>query len=218
MAALVPYQPLEQAREKMWADAKRVEFATIDGSLCASPFGGGAWFPVVPSDPAEAFETLIARGVLPQSFADDPQRAFVHTDRPDDGWGDTRDALTPHPPTIPDLVAWASLGAAAILRAEELARETVRRLRPWGAPQTERVVWCVRTLSNMEDEGQGTVWHYGEGRDVLTGGITPHGDLFPSVEAIWESGLALAPAARGLDLPAITAEAVTLVVPPVGAP
>jgi len=153
--------------------------------------------PWITRDPIEAFETLISRGVLPDSWAGDERRAFVCTATMANG------AITPHPTHIPELVAWASLGPAAILRAEELARETVRRLRPWDAPQPERVVWRV----GGRDEHK-LVWSSdGGGHEVCSCG---RGDPVSSPAAeIYVAGLAI---------DSITADAVTIVVPTVGAP
>lgn len=209
LAAIVPHKPLGHERQWLWLNATRIVFATIDGNLCASPFGGGAWFPVVSSDPSEAFEILTARGVLPDEWAGDVRRAFIARYKIELGFCDspnttstTTAVLTPHPATIPALVAWASLGAAAILRAEELARETVLRLRPWGAPQTERVVWRV----GGRDEHK-LVWSSdGGGHEVCSCG---RGDP--------QSSPAAEIYATGLALDGITADAVTIVVPPVGA-
>lgn len=52
-------------------------------------------------------------------------------------------SMWPDPPNMDALVAWLSLGHEQIATAEALARETVARLRPWGAPSVERVVWRV---------------------------------------------------------------------------
>jgi hypothetical protein len=112
--------------------------------------------PLTITDPATAYEALISRGVLPDEWAGDVRRAFACATcggmGHGPGWNGPHACgvcgargTRSHPPTIPILVAWASLGPAAILRAEELARETVRRLRPWDAPQPERVVWRVST-------------------------------------------------------------------------
>ena len=101
------------------------------------------------TDPAEALEALIARGVLPPSFAGDALRWFWCDRCNGKGSGEWRNDVAircaagaekrgcggrhwPNPRTILDLLAWASLGADAITRAEQLARETVTRLRPWG--------------------------------------------------------------------------------------
>lgn len=186
--------------------------------------------PITATSPAEAFETLCARGVLPDAWAGDVRRFFrCSCDGKREGapkgkggqvvwncprcedFADERPQFTiAHPPTIPALVAWASLGPAAILRAEELARETVRRLRPWGAPQTERVVWHVRQLSTSEEDGAGCAWsddaHDGD-HALESGGQSPAGDFVEQAHDVWEMGLVIA---------SITADAVTIVVPPIG--
>ena len=105
--------------------------------------------PLTITDPAEALEALVTRGVLPPSFAGDASRAWwcsickgkrtaysVQSIRP------TEVVLaSPDPvpcfcvgelPRLLDFLAWASLGGDAITRAEQLAREAATRLRPWG--------------------------------------------------------------------------------------
>lgn len=139
------------------------------------------------TSPAEAQETLVARGVLPEGWCGDVRRGWwcpVCSGRgvvtyqtegglEDDGCGvcavDDPDATggvrltgyTPHAATIPDLVAVASLGWTAIDCAEELAREACRTLREYGCPQPERVVWRVAPKFHRYD----TVWS----RDVRRG-------------------------------------------------
>lgn len=150
------------------------------------------------ADPAAALEKLTTDGVLPQSWAGDVSRAFwceacdgkggvhikSHTEFHDDwDWCGTcaaedpnvtgsyvADGTTGAPATLPDLVAWASLGAATILAAEQLARETAARLRPWGVrPPVEtattpdggevereapwRIVWKVGAIREAFDVG-----------------------------------------------------------------
>lgn len=153
--------------------------------------------PLAMTDPAEAFEAITVRGVLPDSWAVDVRRGWVCAMCGGDGNGNAplSGACVPcrgfghvaHPPTIPALVAWASLGPTAILRAEELAREAVRQLRQWGAPQVERVVWRVGLRVGPRS------------------GLNPY--LIDPTRALWDEGLAI---------DSITADAVTIVVPPIG--
>jgi len=125
------------------------------------------------ADPADALEAMIARSVLPPSFAGDTSRAFwcdrcngkgvvksqshagvepcaqcsiqcprcggvewmrEHGDFTDPCHADglVRRGCTDAPRSILDLLAWTSLGADAITRGEQLARESATRLRPWG--------------------------------------------------------------------------------------
>ena len=170
--------------------------------------------PWITRDPIEAFETLISRGVLPDSWAGDERRAFVCTATMANG------AITPHPTHIPELVAWASLGPAAILRAEELARETVRRLRPWDAPQPERVVWRVggrRKADSRLDvvdrfhvihtDGSVSTLHDADAYQPIAEQEREIMEATGTVRDLWRMGLAL---------DSITADAVTIVVPPIG--
>lgn len=108
-------------------------------------------YPWITTDPAEAWEILDARGLLPPEGArgfraEMPVRASF-------GDGPEGDAVvyTMHarPATIPDLVAWASLGASAIvtavLGAEELCAKVAGELAALCVPvdPCERVVWRV---------------------------------------------------------------------------
>jgi hypothetical protein len=79
----------------------------------------------------EAWEALQAREVTPPH---DERRGFAAVvsvgSLPRTEWHFAT------PQSIADLVAWASLGAPAILRAEELAREVSLRLGSWGVAKT----------------------------------------------------------------------------------
>ena len=84
----------------------------------------------------------------------------------------------------------------------------MRRLRPWGAPQVERVVWRVGprpTVDHAAWRGSRAALSH---RGVLIG-HADHGHSGPidAACALWDEGLAL---------DAITADAVTIVVPPIG--
>lgn len=171
--------------------------------------------PLAITDPAEAFEALIARGVLPDAC--DVRRAWA-CDECNVTAGCARiqgsSFRHPHPSTIPALVAWASLGTAAILRAEELARATVAALRPWGAPQPERVVWRVGSWMSGGTHAGDVVWSRNSQRgvppvEVTRGGISNNFRLgiVRSAADLWRMGLAL---------DSVTADAVTVVVPPIG--
>lgn len=148
------------------------------------------------SNAAEAFETLCARGVLPDSWAGDVRRAFVHKDRPDDGWGDELDVLTPHPHTIPALVSWASLGRKVIQQAEETARHgaDMMTIRPpvvvWRVVRTTPapsgvLLWQYERQRKLCGEGvlapcdalalMGIMWVYANDREIMLA-IPPIGD------------------------------------------
>jgi hypothetical protein len=186
-------------------------------------------------DPAEALETLCQRGVLPSSFVGDPTRWFFCAKCARAGWQcDAPVACVCEgggevPATLADLVAWASLGAPAIERAEDLAREAVARLAPWGVARGPRqVVWRVG-----EPSARGAIgWPY---RDVdPTVGVErfvaghkqtlrdgdPHATTAALVR-VWPEDAPPCPYAPLLDLlrtgvalDAITDRALVLVVPP----
>jgi hypothetical protein len=166
------------------------------------------------TDPAEAQECLVARGLLPEGWCGDVRRGWWCATCGGTGWRlgvgyhrgcyDCRQR-SDRPSNIPDLVAVTSLGWDAVHRAEEYALEAPARLREYGCPQPERVVWRVGE--------RGKHWHKvrGCGNAMVTlEGVAYNERSKPKcapVAALWEMGLAL---------DTITADAVRIVVPPVG--
>ena len=157
--------------------------------------------------PAEAQETLVARGLLPEGWCEDVRRGWHDRQARDDGWGVWRDAVLPAPRTTPDLVAVASLGWDAVHRAEEYALEAPARLREYRCPQPQRVAWRVgeRGTPGAVVFTRGLTMLARSGRIFINGRLD--GRAASSAEALWQMGLAL---------DAITADAVRIVVPPVG--
>lgn len=104
------------------------------------------------TDATEAWERLIAAGLLPEDWASSPTRRF-HTLRPAAGphrYGncgvpclcDPRN-LRERPSRVHDAVLFAS-DIEGMRQAEALAREGRRRLRPWTAEDLpDRVVWAA---------------------------------------------------------------------------
>jgi hypothetical protein len=109
-------------------------------------------------DAAEAWEMLAARGLIPAEWMGDGERVFADDGPPpalaDRGFSGhpTHAAVLRYlsegpllcdgPPTV--LAAW-TLGSdvAGMTTAERVAREAVRLLAPWGAPQPSRVCWRI---------------------------------------------------------------------------
>lgn len=172
-----------------------------------SLLGPVAW---ITTDPAEAWEILDARGLLPPegtrgfwcrrcdgrgSIAlggEYPERDHCDECSIEDvmatggvracGW-------TAHPATIPDLVAWASLGAGAIVTAEALCREIAPALAPpcYDVDRCERVVWRVGDARRSP----GFVakrWATGGGDSAL---VFTAAETIAPVRALWGAGLAL---------------------------
>lgn len=175
--------------------------------------------------PREAEEALSADGVLPQGWGDRERRGWACPDcggvgkvppgrdcRTCMGTGEAHKSER----TIPDLVAVASLGWAAIQRAEELARAACLALREYGCPTPDRVVWRVGERRDEEPRegeivrlGWRSVWWKG---DVMLG---PTDALI--VGDTWDGHPPCSELLRmGLALDRITPEAVVVVVPPVG--
>lgn len=174
--------------------------------------------------PQEAYECLQTHGLIPP---DDDRRGFVSTGTVTNG------ATCDVPDHIPELLAWASLGTATILHAEELAWETVRRLKEWDAPQSGRIVWSVgKWRLDVDTRGRGPS---GDPWPTPTG--WPTGRIYPDSKGSWltspnewwekqvsswdrESPCPYAPMVMlketGAWMEAITADAITLVVPPIG--
>ena len=170
------------------------------------------------TDPAEAQETLVARGLLPEGWGDPMLRGWHDHQARDDGWGDWRDVVRPAPRTIPDLVAVASLGVPALMRAETLAREACAALREHGCPQPERVVWRVGKRRERDDKSIPLAWWAREGgaKVSMADVLSVDGIWYPAkgpetwqhaTRELWVDGLAL---------DAINPDAVRIVVPPVG--
>ena len=160
--------------------------------------------------PAEAQETLVARGLLPEGWCGDVRRGWYCAGCAERG--DQHTTTAPH--TIPDLVAVASLGVPAILRAETLARDACAALREYGCPQPQRVVWRVGERARADallwrDSIHNRVQVSARGVVLVHGrlDVRPERRVVAGIEALWLSGLAL---------DAIDREAVRIVVPPVG--
>lgn len=140
------------------------------------------------TDVAEAWEILDARGLLPP----EGRRSFFTKD--------PRATLTQvRPATVPDLIAWASLGTEAILTAEALCGEACNELASWDIPPCEFVVWRTTDaplfVGTPADVG-GSYWRSDD----------PTPKVVRAARALWDAGLGLA---------SVGAECV-LCVPPVG--
>ncbi|MDP3277674.1 MAG: hypothetical protein Q8Q09_21000 [Deltaproteobacteria bacterium] len=109
-------------------------------------------------DPAEAWEVLASRGVIPATWVDSSERVFALDETPMGLEPGSRSGTATHdgvlaylsrgptvqdvPPTVDAVVA---LGAdvKGVTTAEQVAREAVRRLAPFGVPQPNLVCWRV---------------------------------------------------------------------------
>ena len=86
--------------------------------------------------PAEAWEAMASRGIIPPDWAPHDTRCFV----PDDDEGEVVAGWCP--PTRSACVAFAS-DAAGVVTAESLAWELAARLAVWGVARPRRVCWRV---------------------------------------------------------------------------
>lgn len=180
----------------------------LEGVACCretcdkSCWGGDGTYLWQIKDPREALEALTTAGVLPESWAQDERRWFDggHTEL-------ERGVPWPHPRTLPELVAWASLGRDAIMRAEALARETMARLKEWDAPQPDRVVWRV---GECKQASRAVLMVKSSGLILTAAGFAlPFATQAP-IQCVADMRT------MGLSLDSITADAITLTVPPIG--
>jgi hypothetical protein len=118
-------------------------------------------------DPAEAWEMLAARGFIPSEWLGDGERVFAEDERPpalgERGFNDqpTYAAVRRYleegprlcdvPPTVVAACALAC-DTSGVSTAERVAREAVRRLAAWGAPQPTRVCWRIVTPDAWETQ------------------------------------------------------------------
>ena len=135
--------------------------------------------PLTITDPAEALEALVTRGVLPPSFAGDAARWFWCSRCARQGWQSAAPVACvcesggTVPSSILDLLAWASLGADAITRAEQLAREAATRLRPWGVRPPVETATTPDGLCVECDAPWRVVWKVTHQRHVILVGGKP---------------------------------------------
>lgn len=95
-------------------------------------------------DPRVAWDTLVARGLIPLAFADDPTRSYHSGNR----------GIFSTPPTVAACVAVAS-DIPGIRRAEAIAGELNARLRPWGVKPCEQIVWHFTSRETVQSRTQG---------------------------------------------------------------
>mgnify|MGYP000974652065 FL=1 len=180
-------------------------------------------------DPAEAWEILDARGLLPpegarsfdvgasiatiahnalrrsyEPFERDLPASFIAArDDIDRDFLDGIRGFAPfhRPVAVPDLVAWASLGADAIVTAEALCREIAPALARigYGVDRCERVVWRVKDADRRvrgaiveQWRKDGDVVLMANGTLDIPGGYAAfHRETIAPVRALWDAGLAL---------------------------
>jgi hypothetical protein len=218
-----------------WVDApdRGGVVVTDEGARLGAWLSNAAW---TVADVGEALERLINADLLPPAWVDDTSRRFHCAGAP-----------LPRPATLPALVAWASLGPAQVMQAEELARDAVRRLAPWGVVARERrAVWAMGLPPVRDPEeaawrrdGLPQAWpraaneapHVAAGawtnrRDAATragaseelAGWIAHVETWPAGAPPCPHAPLLALLRAGLALDRITDEDLVLVVPPLPAP
>jgi hypothetical protein len=120
----------DAAPPSLWLTRGRFVDLAVGRCVLRSPAGGFGWrYPWTTTDPAEAWELLQARDLIPLAYVG----RFVCEVCADPSAKSARrvecaNGVTPHLPTVAALASWASLGFAAhddgtpgILGAEELA-------------------------------------------------------------------------------------------------
>ncbi len=118
------------------------------------------------TDVAEAWETLAARGVLSAEWLSDANRLFAEQETPpalqreagtQPSYESVKEYLRAGPrladvPTSMELVISLASDIVGIESAEQVARETVRRLAPWGCPQPSKIAWRQVDPSSWETQ------------------------------------------------------------------
>lgn len=118
------------------------------------------------TDPAEAWETLAARGVVSPEWISDSDRVFAEAEVPpalerggsgQPSYEGIKQYLENGPRLcdVPPTVEFATLLASDVVgieTAEQVARETVRRLEPWGCPQSHRIAWRLVQRETWETQ------------------------------------------------------------------
>jgi hypothetical protein len=155
LACVTNVAATEWAKAIRWGSPSRIELGERDALTLWAPCGPGRGSTLLITDPAEAWEALATRGVIPDAWVGDARRAFSDTAacycdalEPDDGpcagcRGIEQVRATPW--TVAACVALAS-DVAGVTQAEALAREAVARLAtvpPGDVPRPSRVVWRV---------------------------------------------------------------------------
>lgn len=165
-------------------------------------------------DARVAWDTLVARGLVPVAFADDPTRAYHSGNR----------GIFSTPPTVAACVAVAS-DIPGLRRAEAIAGELIARLRPWGVKPFEQTVWhftsretvrsrmqfaptglrdVLETVAQMVEPGwspDGTPYSLEEHvRDLIAWEVVPPGTPVRVWTAIAEARTEVARALQPLDV------------------
>lgn len=172
---------------------------SLDGCRLGLVASDGAWFDAprqprapegrsvrrrwITSDPAEAWERLQARDIIPLDYRGrfvcgscDGTGIFpVRSDGTRGGWlCACHEEALPHPGTLPDLVAWSSLGFAArddgspgILATEEMARASQPCPFVWKV-ETEPKWWpTINTANAARLRASGLSWWAQGGHVVI---------------------------------------------------
>ena len=182
----------------------------VDGEIYRAPDGsvfipgGDAGFEVraIAEPGADEVQWAIRRGAIGRKVA--IPRPMLERGRVVDVMTESLRSIArqwPHPATIPDLVAWASLGADAIVTAEALCREIAPALARigYGVDRCERVVWRVKDVDrrirgaiveHWRKDGDAVLMANGT-LDIPGGYAAFHRETIAPVRALWDAGLAL---------------------------
>lgn len=136
-------------------EAKRVGYVTPIGMTLNTLRGSTLWHAWTTAGVADAWERLIARGVLPQSFADGPRGFACFCSEAGEGMRNFARAVckcggknyVALPRSMPDLATWTALGAPVILRAEALAGETCAAY----GERCDRIVWRIGPIPGVTE-------------------------------------------------------------------
>lgn len=196
----------------LWRAAESIDVLRV-GAEGASM---GETFPWVTDDPREAIECLQARDLVPMDYAGrftcascvgfGSRTISVSSRRSDSGEAERRHVACDrcgasgslaHPNSVADVVAWSSLGAAAVAMAEALGHEAY-----YAMPKVLRtdppvgVRWCVGTNTDPNDIVECCGSKILTVRGLLTWPVRRERRAksrheVAAVAAVWESGLSL---------------------------
>lgn len=162
----------------------RVEFTAAGVALVALPeFGTAIVHHWITTDPAEAWERLQACDLIPLDYCgrfvcgacDGTGITPVRNDGTRGGWlCACHEEALPYANTLPDLVAWASVGFAArddgspgILGAEEMARASQPCPFAWKVADEPKWWRTINTPNAARLRASGLSWWTAEGRVVI---------------------------------------------------
>jgi hypothetical protein len=115
-------------------------------------------------DPAQAWKALHERGLIPESWLDEPRRRFPQVANVPPHDRSERLRWAPFLPrrSRPDVVEHAALfgsDVVAVEHAERCGLAFIRALAPWGCPQPSTILWVPTRATGRGDDDYGYQIH-----------------------------------------------------------